>query len=193
MKSVVIFCKVRKGVDDTGVGVEIITCECEGIEKRGHPECRAHTDWSLAIDPGLCTRLGIGCYGGSSCAGEGRFAGPCRDRRSYSWAMLFPPAWARTLLASRLFLAGSPARSGRPRSTRFAARVSKPSCWPPRPSEQGDGKLFVAGGVENMSQAPHLVDGRMDQLRYGNAGLRDALLVDGLWCPFEGLGHGRRR
>ncbi len=49
----------------------------------------------------------------------------------------------------------------------------------------GDGKLFVAGGVESMSQAPHLVDGRMDQLHYGNAGLRDALLVDGLWCPFE--------
>ncbi len=49
----------------------------------------------------------------------------------------------------------------------------------------GDGQLFVAGGVENMSQAPHLVDGRMDQLRYGNAGLRDALIVDGLWCPFE--------
>ena len=49
----------------------------------------------------------------------------------------------------------------------------------------GDGQLFIAGGIENMSQAPHLVDGRMDQLRYGNAGLRDALLVDGLWCPFE--------
>ena len=49
----------------------------------------------------------------------------------------------------------------------------------------GDGQLFIAGGIENMSQAPHLVNGRMDQLRYGNAGLRDALLVDGLWCPFE--------
>ena len=49
----------------------------------------------------------------------------------------------------------------------------------------GDGQLFIAGGIENMSQAPHLVDGRMDQLRYGNVGLRDTLLVDGLWCPFE--------
>ncbi len=48
-----------------------------------------------------------------------------------------------------------------------------------------DGNLFVVGGVESMSQAPHLLDGRMDQLRYGNAGLRDALLVDGLWCAFE--------
>ncbi len=49
----------------------------------------------------------------------------------------------------------------------------------------GDGELFVAGGVESMSRTPHLVDGRMNQLRYGNAQLRDALLVDGLWCAFE--------
>lgn len=49
----------------------------------------------------------------------------------------------------------------------------------------GDDHLFVAGGVESMSRAPHLVDGRSSQLRYGHANLRDALLVDGLWCPFE--------
>jgi acetyl-CoA C-acetyltransferase len=49
----------------------------------------------------------------------------------------------------------------------------------------GDGELFVSGGVESMSQAPHLVDGRIGQLRYGSTGLRDALVVDGLWCAFE--------
>ena len=49
----------------------------------------------------------------------------------------------------------------------------------------GDGQLYVAGGVENMSQAPHLVDGPMDKPPYENAELREALLVDGLWCPFE--------
>jgi acetyl-CoA C-acetyltransferase len=54
----------------------------------------------------------------------------------------------------------------------------------------GDGELFVAGGVESMSQAPFLVDGRMGQLRYGNATLRDALVIDGLWCPFEDWGMG---
>jgi acetyl-CoA C-acetyltransferase len=55
----------------------------------------------------------------------------------------------------------------------------------------GDGDLFVAGGVESMSRAPHLVDGRMNQLRYGMVELRDALVVDGLWCAFEdwGMGH----
>lgn len=49
----------------------------------------------------------------------------------------------------------------------------------------GDGDLFVAGGVENMSQAPHLVDSRMDPAHCGKVEPREALLVDGLWCPFE--------
>ena len=55
----------------------------------------------------------------------------------------------------------------------------------------GDGDLFVAGGVESMSGAPHLVDGRRNQLRYGTVPLRDALLVDGLWCAFAdwAMGH----
>jgi acetyl-CoA C-acetyltransferase len=43
----------------------------------------------------------------------------------------------------------------------------------------GDGDLFVCGGVESMSQAPYLVDGRANQLRFGNTVLRDALQVDG--------------
>jgi acetyl-CoA C-acetyltransferase len=49
----------------------------------------------------------------------------------------------------------------------------------------GDGNVFVCGGLESMSRAPFLIDGRMSQLRYGNAELRDALVVDGLWCAFE--------
>ncbi len=54
----------------------------------------------------------------------------------------------------------------------------------------GDGDLFVAGGVESMSRAPYLVEGRMGELRYGNVSLKDSLLVDGLWCPFENWGMG---
>lgn len=48
-----------------------------------------------------------------------------------------------------------------------------------------DGELFVVGGVESMSNAPHLLEGRSNQLRYGHVQLRDALVVDGLWCAFE--------
>jgi acetyl-CoA C-acetyltransferase len=55
----------------------------------------------------------------------------------------------------------------------------------------GDGQLFVAGGVESMSQAPHVVHGRLNQFRYGDVALRDALVVDGLSCAFEdwAMGH----
>jgi acetyl-CoA C-acetyltransferase len=48
-----------------------------------------------------------------------------------------------------------------------------------------DGELFVVGGVESMSNAPYLLEGRQNQLRYGHAHLKDALVVDGLWCAFE--------
>jgi acetyl-CoA C-acetyltransferase len=48
----------------------------------------------------------------------------------------------------------------------------------------GDGNLFVAGGMESMSRAPFLVDGRTGTLRYGHSQLTDALLIDGLWDPF---------
>ena len=54
----------------------------------------------------------------------------------------------------------------------------------------GDGDLFVAGGMESMSRAPFLVDGRTGGLRYGHAQLTDALLKDGLWDPFENWGMG---
>jgi acetyl-CoA C-acetyltransferase len=55
-------------------------------------------------------------------------------------------------------------------------------------AEEGD--LFVAGGMESMSRAPYLVDGRTGGLRYGHAQLTDALLQDGLWDPFENWGMG---
>ena len=54
----------------------------------------------------------------------------------------------------------------------------------------GDGDLFVAGGMESMSRAPFLVDGRTGALRYGHAQLTDALLIDGLWDPFMNWGMG---
>lgn len=53
-----------------------------------------------------------------------------------------------------------------------------------------DGHLFVCGGMENMSRAPFLVDARTGALRFGHAQLNDALLIDGLWDPFENWGMG---
>ncbi|MFO3795816.1 MAG: thiolase family protein [Anaerolineales bacterium] len=54
----------------------------------------------------------------------------------------------------------------------------------------GDGSLYVAGGFESMSRAPFLVDGRSGNLRFGHAQLTDALLLDGLWDPFENWSMG---
>ncbi|HEX6305420.1 MAG TPA: acetyl-CoA C-acetyltransferase [Anaerolineales bacterium] len=55
----------------------------------------------------------------------------------------------------------------------------------------GDGELFVTGGMESMSRAPYLVDGRTGNLRFGNSELTDALLHDGLWDPFEDWSMGK--
>jgi len=49
----------------------------------------------------------------------------------------------------------------------------------------GDGNLFVAGGMESMSNAPYLLRARGGELRFGHSQLIDALLLDGLWDPFE--------
>ncbi len=54
----------------------------------------------------------------------------------------------------------------------------------------GDGQLFVAGGMESMSRAPYLVPGRSGEMRYGHVEMKDALLHDGLWDPFENWGMG---
>ena len=54
----------------------------------------------------------------------------------------------------------------------------------------GDADLFVAGGMESMSRAPFLIQGRSGQLRFGHQQLTDALLHDGLWDPFQDWGMG---
>ena len=55
----------------------------------------------------------------------------------------------------------------------------------------GDADLLVAGGFESMSRAPFLIAGRSGELKFGNQELTDALLIDGLWDPFENWGMGQ--
>ncbi len=45
--------------------------------------------------------------------------------------------------------------------------------------------VFVAGGMESMSNAPYLMPKARQGLRYGNAQVEDSLLKDGLWCAFQ--------
>ncbi len=49
----------------------------------------------------------------------------------------------------------------------------------------GDANLVVAGGMESMSRAPFLLPGVRQGYKYGNQTAVDALITDGLWCPFE--------
>ena len=49
----------------------------------------------------------------------------------------------------------------------------------------GDQDIVVAGGMENMSQAPYLLNGAREGLRMGNQKMIDSMIQDGLWCAFN--------
>ncbi|MEK7240223.1 MAG: acetyl-CoA C-acetyltransferase [Gemmatimonadota bacterium] len=48
----------------------------------------------------------------------------------------------------------------------------------------GDEQLLIAGGQESMSNAPHLVTGMRNGVKFGAQVMQDALIRDGLWCAF---------
>ena len=49
----------------------------------------------------------------------------------------------------------------------------------------GDADVVVAGGMENMSQAPYLSLDARNGMRMGNKSLVDSMINDGLWCAFN--------
>ena len=49
----------------------------------------------------------------------------------------------------------------------------------------GDASYIIAGGMENMSAGPYLVQNGRYGYRLGNAELVDATVHDGLWCAME--------
>lgn len=49
----------------------------------------------------------------------------------------------------------------------------------------GEADVYVAGGMESMSNAPHLAHGIRQGNKYGHMTLKDSLVTDGLWCAFE--------
>jgi acetyl-CoA C-acetyltransferase len=54
----------------------------------------------------------------------------------------------------------------------------------------GDAAIIVAGGMENMSLAPHLVMGARSGWKFGDQKLVDSMQLDGLWCSSENKGMG---
>ena len=49
----------------------------------------------------------------------------------------------------------------------------------------GDADIIIAGGQENMSSAPHILQGSRDGFRMGDAKLIDSMIVDGLWDAYN--------
>jgi len=49
----------------------------------------------------------------------------------------------------------------------------------------GDAEIVIAGGQENMSASPHVLQGSRDGFRMGDAKLVDSMINDGLWDSFN--------
>jgi acetyl-CoA C-acetyltransferase len=49
----------------------------------------------------------------------------------------------------------------------------------------GDADIIIAGGQENMSASPHVLNGSRDGFRMGDTKLVDTMIVDGLWDAFN--------
>ncbi len=49
----------------------------------------------------------------------------------------------------------------------------------------GDAEVVVAGGMENMSLAPYLLNNAREGFRMGDQKVVDSMISDGLWCAFN--------
>ncbi len=49
----------------------------------------------------------------------------------------------------------------------------------------GDAEVVVAGGMESMTRAPHVLPGAREGFRLGDAALVDSMMHDGLTCAFD--------
>jgi acetyl-CoA C-acetyltransferase len=49
----------------------------------------------------------------------------------------------------------------------------------------GDADIVIAGGQENMSMSPHVLNGSRNGFRMGDAKLIDSMIVDGLWDVYN--------
>ena len=49
----------------------------------------------------------------------------------------------------------------------------------------GDAEIIVAGGMENMSQAPYLLKDGREGFKMGDKSIVDSMISDGLWCAFN--------
>jgi len=50
--------------------------------------------------------------------------------------------------------------------------------------------IIVAGGMESMSKAPHLLWGVREGVKFGDMRMKDSMILDGLWCAFDDVHMG---
>ncbi len=55
----------------------------------------------------------------------------------------------------------------------------------------GDADIIIAGGQENMSLAPHVMDGSRNGTKMGPIAMKDSMIVDGLWDAFNDYHMGK--
>jgi acetyl-CoA C-acetyltransferase len=51
-------------------------------------------------------------------------------------------------------------------------------------------EIILAGGMESMSRAPHLLWGLREGVKFGDTQMKDAMILDGLWCAFDNVHMG---
>ncbi len=51
-------------------------------------------------------------------------------------------------------------------------------------------EIVVAGGMESMSKAPHVVWGLREGVKFGDVQIKDSMILDGLWCAFDNVHMG---
>ena len=56
--------------------------------------------------------------------------------------------------------------------------------------QNGEAEIVVAGGMESMTQAPHILPGSRAGFKFGDVQLIDSLSYDGLFCAFDKLAMG---
>ncbi|NBO27415.1 MAG: acetyl-CoA C-acyltransferase, partial [Actinobacteria bacterium] len=54
----------------------------------------------------------------------------------------------------------------------------------------GEADVVIAGGMESMTNAPHVLVGSREGMKYGDWTLKDTMAFDGLYCAIDQLGMG---
>ena len=54
----------------------------------------------------------------------------------------------------------------------------------------GEADVVVAGGMESMTNAPHVLVGSREGMKYGDWAMKDSMAFDGLFCAIDNLGMG---